>query len=229
MILRYTACMRVLPVAVILLAVVAGAQLYPPFPRFAVHPGRADGDGEPASGAALCVVPAGAPCYVLPPHTAKDDSKVTYQFGLAPRAEREELLDGGALVFFSGTFSAGGSGSLDELAILSFDAKKQTLTNLLPYVALTNVSDRAMWKLPDASPYPVLVTADFIWNFDQGETHFDPHRFTVEAWRMNFTSGHYEQVVKYTTAKKYDSGDSAPVRVLAPERAEIVRRLAVVR
>ena len=221
--------MRVLVAAVMLLANVAAAQLYPAFPHFAVHPGRVDKDGEPTSGATLCVQPGDAPCYTLPAHTAEGDGKVTYQFGLDPRTEREAMLDGGALVFFSGTFSAGGSGSLDELAILSFDAKKRTLTNLLPYVALTNVSDRAMWKLPDASPYPVLVTADFLWNFDQGETHFAPHRFTVEAWRMNFTSGHYEQVVKYTTAKKYDGGDSAPVRVLAPERAEILRRLAKVR
>ena len=160
--------MKRLMLALVLISLAVEAQIYPTFPRFTVHAGQADKDGNPTTGARLCVLPGDAPCFTLPAHTAAGDGKVTYQFGLEPRAERETMLDGGALVFFSGTFSAGGSGSLDELAILSFEAKKHTLTNLLPYVALTNVSDRAMWKLPDASPYPVLVTADFIWNFDAG-------------------------------------------------------------
>lgn len=88
---------------------------------------------------------------------------------------------------------------------------------------MTNVSDRAMWTVSSASEYPILGTADFIWS--EGESHFGQHFYTVEAWRFDPSVGQYAKAFSYHTTKKYDGGDSAPVRVLAPERREILRRL----
>jgi hypothetical protein len=86
----------------------------------------------------------------------------------------------------------------------------------------TNVSEYAMWHLPEISPYPVLVVADFFWNFDAGETHFDAHQYDVEAFVYNTRSRVYEKRFRYRTSHKYDAETS---RVLEPERSEILRRL----
>ena len=198
-----------------------------PFPKFTLQQGRVDRDGLPLSGASLCVLPAARPCFAMPPHTEDDGSKVTFDFGLDPRAERFPMTGGASVVFFSAEFSGGGSGTLDRLAMLRSNADG-TLTNLLPYVAVTNVSDRALWRLPTISPYPVLVLADFIWNFEAGETHFSQHFFNVEVYRFDSATDRYLKALSYKTAKKYDGGDGGDrIRVLAPERPEILRRLGV--
>ena len=81
-----------------------------------------------------------------------------------------------------------------------------------------------MWSLPAVSPYPVLLHADFIWG--TGESHFEPHYFRVEAYRYDPALDRYTKVFTYQTAHKYDGGDARRVRVLVPERAEILRRMA---
>ena len=194
------------------------------FPHFTLAKGQLDADGFPTSGAKLCVLGRDI-CYQMPPHTLPGPGKVTYDFGLAPRSERLPLAGGGSWIFFSATFSAGGSGTLERLAVLRYEGDRGSgrIVNLMPYAGATNVSDRAMWTVPGASKYPILVKADFIWG--EGEGHFSQHFYTVEAWCFDPRVVRYAKAFSYRTAKKYDGGDNAPVRVLAPERQEILRRL----
>jgi hypothetical protein len=197
------------------------------FPRFTVRKGQVDQDGFPISGAKLCLADTKNICYQMPSHTAEDSGRVTYEFGLEPHAKILPLTDEGSWVFFSAEFSAGGSGTLTRLAILRYqngEGKGDHLINLLPYIGVTNVSEHAMWTIPSASPYPVLVDAEFIWG--NGETHFARHYYTVEAWRFDTTTDRYSRVVSYRTLKKYEGGDSGPISVLGPERVEILRRLS---
>ena len=98
---------------------------------------------------------------------------------------------------------------------------------MLSDVALTNVSDHAVWNEPTISPYPIFVTADFVWNFAAGETHFSKHYFTVDVWQYDQKKKLYTRVTSYRTARRYDGGDSVgTVSVISPERAEILRHLA---
>jgi hypothetical protein len=197
------------------------------FPRFTVAEGQLDEDGFPISGAKLCLVNDKRNCYLMPSHTAEGSGRVTYDFGLEPHAKILPLTNGGSWAFFSALFSAGGSGTLTRLAILRYqssEGKDGVLTNLLPYVAVTNVSEHALWTVPSASPYPVLVHADFIWS--SGETHLAPHFYTVEAWRFDTATDRYRKTVSYRTSKKYEGGDSGTISVLGPERAEILRQLS---
>ena len=163
-------------------------------------------------------------CYQMPSQTLPSPSAVTYDFGLDPRSERLPFASGGSWVFFSARFSAGGSGTLERLAVLRYEGDGGgRIVNLLPFIGVTNVSDRVVWMVPIASDYPILIKADFIWG--EGEGHFSEHFYTVEAGCFDPRADRYLKVFLYRTAKKYDGGDSAPVRVLVPERQEILRRL----
>ena len=197
------------------------------FPRFTARAGQLDQDGFPISGANLCLVNDKKNCYLMPSHTAAGSGQVTYEFGLEPHAKILPLTNGGSWVLFSAMFSAGGSGTLTRLAILRYqigESKDGVLINLLPYIGVTNVGEHAIWKISSASPYPVLVHADFIWG--SGETHFAPHYHTVEAWRFDTTTDRYKKAISYRTSKKYGGGDSGPISVLGSERVEILRRLS---
>ena len=190
-----------------------------PFPHFMQKEGKLDGDGFPTSGATLCVESRPALCFKMPPK--QQDKDLTYEFGLEPHSERLPLADGGSWVFFTAMFSGGGSGTLTRFAVLRY-ASAGKIENLLPWVAVTNVSQYAMWNLPEASSYPVLVLADFVWG--KGESHFAWHFYTVSAWKFDPKIGHYSEAFEYRTARKYSGGDSDRIRVLGPERQEIIRR-----
>jgi|ERR1035438_881373 hypothetical protein len=194
------------------------------FPRFTLADGQLDPDGFPISGAKLCMLSKEAICYQMPSETLSG-SEVKYEFGLEPHAERLPRSDDESWVFFTAMFSGGGSGTLTRFAVLRYSGKAKTdkIVNLLPWVGATNVSEWAMWTVKGASPYPVLVRADFVWGKE--ETHFGSHFYNVEAWKFDPGSDRYEKALEYKTSRKYDGGDHSPIRVLAPERARIVRRL----
>lgn len=189
-----------------------------PFPGYKISAGKVDGDGLPTSGAKLCLLAKPDRCFQMHAETASGN-----QFGLEPHAQRLPLPGGGSWVYFTAMFSGGGSGTLTQLAVLRFDPSGE-IVDLLPYVAATNVSEHAMWTVPKASSYPILVHADFIWG--DGETHFDRHFYTVEAWRFDPKLDRYVKAFSYQTSKKYGGGDVQPVTVLQPEREEIIKRLS---
>ncbi|RQT12657.1 hypothetical protein [Burkholderia contaminans] len=192
------------------------------FPRFTQTEGRTDSDGLPLSGAKLCVLPDRAPCFQMPPAPLPNSPKESYQFGLMPRSERLPLASGGSWVFFSGMFSGGGSGMLERVAILRYGANGK-IENLMPEVTQTELADRAMWKVPDVSPYPVFVRADYAWA--DNEDHFGKHFFEVDAWVFDPATSLYKKRFSYRTTKRYDRGEGSD-HVLSAERAEILRRLA---
>jgi len=200
------------------------------FPRFRLVDGDINGDGLPTSGAKLCLLQPAGVCYQMPAnsgynHTSGSDTFV-YDYGLDPHSERLPLKNGGSLVFFSAQFSGGGSGSLDSLAVLRFENSGK-IVNLLPFVGVTNQGERAMWSIPHASEFPVLLVADADWNISK-ETHFARHFYSVKAYRFDPQQDRYAKVFSYRTSKKYASLDDADrIHILAPERSEIMRRLGV--
>jgi hypothetical protein len=190
------------------------------FPRFFVHEGHLDSDKLPTSGAELCLFEKRDHCFQMP---ATGNNGVIFEFGLKPLSERLPLIGGGSWIFFSSMFYGGGSGTSTRLAILRYDTTDGHITNLLPEIAVSNVSERAVWNIAGASQYPILVVADFIWA--EGEGHFSPHHYKIEAWKFDYSKDRYVSAFSYRTSTKYDGGDSAPVRVLGLERMNILHHL----
>jgi hypothetical protein len=174
---------------------------------------------SPGTPARICLGTKGtAHCY-SPPST-KD-----YVFGLEPKAESAGKLDGQPLTLFSAMFSDGGSGTLTEYSLLT--VRKGEFVNLLPKVRLTNQSELKLWRLSEISTLPVVVTADFIWDFKAEETHFSEHRYAIEAFVFDKESGAYSQQVEYSTTGKYVGldGSDEGLSVLEGERARILAKL----
>lgn len=193
------------------------------FPRFRLSRGNVDSAGLPISGAKLCLLRSVNVCYQMPSNTGYSSGSIVYNYGLDPRSERLFLNTGGSFVFFSAQFSGGGSGTLDSLSILEYESGGK-IVNLLPFVGVTNQSERAVWSVPEVSRFPILVTADFDWM--DGETHFSRHFYTVSAYCFSIKNDRYVKAFSYRTSKKYAGLDETnQVQVLNPEREEILQRL----
>jgi hypothetical protein len=208
---------------ILLLLAVTGSAVAQNIPPYRVLQGQTDPDGIPTTAARLCIgTGTTEQCYVSP--TPKINGTTLPPYGLDAKAQPVELASGGSLILFKAESSSGGSGSLTILALL--DNRGERLQNLLPDVELTNQSEYRVWNLPNGSAMPVMVTADFIWDFDTGETHFSHHRYRVKIFVYDKQAGHYLQRDQYVTTKKYPGLDEADeVKVLEPERAAILARL----
>ena len=122
-----------------------------PGARYKVTAGNVDSDGFPTSPAKICVETT-SQCYNAPKHIPA--------FGLNQKMRSLDAPKGRTLVAFTAEASAGGSGTLTYVALI--EERSDRLTNLLPFVAVTNQSEYAFWSVP-LDPMPVLVTADFVW------------------------------------------------------------------
>jgi len=180
---------------------------------------------DPKTPARICLGSGTAHCY------APESTKV-YTFGMEPKAVEVGQLDGWPLILFSAVFDGCGSGTLTDYSLLA--TRQGKFVNLLPRVELTNMSEYRLWSLPQVSKLPVLVTADFIWNFgnpkdpnDHGETHYGAHRYRIDAYKFDPASGKYAKAVSYATSGKYPGvGDVDEINVLDKERPLIVVKLA---
>ena len=195
--------------------------------QYRVFPGRLDADGLPTSPARICLGTSGTDrCYAPPGNE--------YAFGLDPEAHTVAKLNGKDLILFTATFSGGGSGDLTNLALL--EERGGELVNLLPLVQLTDQSEYKLWRLPEVSSLPVLVAADFIWDFEAMkaskytlETHFAHHRYAIKAYVFNPGTHLYEERVHFETKKKYAGlDDTDRVRVLDAERPAIIAKLKAI-
>jgi hypothetical protein len=179
---------------------------------------------DPKTPARICHGTGTAHCYA--PESTKN-----YTFGMEPKAVQVGQLDGQPLILFSAMFSGCGSGTLTDYSLLTI--QKGEFVNLLPHVRLTNQSEYKFWDQQEVSKLPVLVTADFIWNFGNpkdpntpGETHYGDHRYQIDAFDFDAKSGRYAKAVVYTTSGKYAGEDSeGPMQVLEAERPQILDKL----
>jgi hypothetical protein len=167
-------------------------------------------------------VKADTQCFALPADS--DASRLSYFFGLDPKSERVAIDAGGSVIFFSGTFSAGGSGMVESFALLQYDSNGK-ITNILPKVLMNDGGDRRVWKLRRVSPMPVTAFAEQIWG--EGEAHYgDRHLFKVSAYVFDAQTRRYMKRMEYTTSQKYSDDDNGkPNGVLESEKTTIIKRL----
>jgi hypothetical protein len=189
--------------------------------QYQILKGKTDpGDMEdcfPKTPARICLGAAGTThCYAPP-------SDKDYIFGLEPKAMPVGQLDGHELTLFTAMFSGCGSGTLTHYSLLT--VRNGEFINLLPKVELTNVSEFKLWNLTQFSSLPVLITADFIWNMDAGESHFDRHRYKISVYVYDPKSHFYTERIHFNTEKNYSGGDSNPINALELERPTILAKL----
>jgi hypothetical protein len=163
-------------------------------------------------------------CYAPP-------SDNDFIFGLEPRAIPVGQIDGRELTLFTAMYSGCGSGTVTKFALLT--VRDGEFVNLLPEVELSNQSDYKLWSLPEYSSLPVLVTADFIWDYAAmrksnfiEETHSAPHRYRINAYVYDEKSSRYLIKVHFDTAKMYSGmQDAEEINIVDAEKAVIVAKL----
>jgi len=128
-------------------------------------------------------------------------------------------------------YSACGSGTLTKFTLLT--VRDGEFVNLLPDVELSNQSDYKLWSLPEFSSLPVLVTADFIWDYAAmqksnylEETHLASHRYRMNAYVYDTKSRRYLQRVHFDTSKMYSGiQDAEEINIVDAEKAVILAKL----
>jgi hypothetical protein len=197
--------------------------------QYHVIPGQTDPAKSiecfPQTPAQICLSATGTEhCYA--PQSDND-----FIFGLEPRAIPVGQLDGLELTLFTAMYSACGSGTLTKFTLLT--VRNGEFVNLLPSVEISNQSDYKLWNLPEFSDLPVLVTADFIWDYASirksnylEETHSAPHRYRVNAYVYDAKSSRYLQRVRYDTTKMYSGEEDAEaINVVDAEKTVILAKL----
>jgi hypothetical protein len=193
------------------------------FPPYKVYQGILDEDNFPVSGARLCTTEEKSHCFTLAPDGEKFDKDSWLYFGLRAHSQRLRLNGGGSIVLFNAN-RGGGSGSSDRYVLLRAEPDGR-LKNLLPEIIVTNQADVAAWDIPIASPLPVFITADYLW--EGMEAHYSSHFFEIRIYVYDGTADRYTLRHKYRTAHKYpgiDNWEQAP-EVLARERGKIIEML----
>jgi hypothetical protein len=96
---------------------------------------------------------------------------------------RSEIDSGGSAMFFSGTFSAGGSGMVESFALLQYDSHGK-IKNILPKVLVIDGGDRRVWNLGKVSAMPVPAFAEQI--LGEGEAHDrNRHFYNVSVYEFD--------------------------------------------
>jgi hypothetical protein len=201
--------------------------------QYHVMPGKMDpantAECFPQTPASICLGATGTDHCYAPPN---DNDFI---FGLEPRAIPVGQLDGRELTLFTAMYSGCGSGTVTSFALLT--VRYGEFVNLLPSVELSNQSDYKLWNLPEFSSLPILVTADFIWNYEDmrksnfiEETHSAPHRYRMNAYVYDNKSKRYLQKVHFDTAKMYSGlQDAEEINIVDAEKSVILAKLRKIR
>jgi hypothetical protein len=110
-------------------------------------------------------------------------------------------------VLFVPMFSGGGSGTLSLITLWVFNEQKKRFENILPLITITNLGEYKILHGKGDQLDGTLVVADFVW--EEGESHFEPHKYDITIYRYNQGDDLFERVGDYVTDKKYEGLDDA--------------------
>jgi len=104
--------------------------------------------------------------------------------------------------------------------------RRPALVSVLPDVILSEQSEYSTWEDKSVSPMPILTTAEYMMNFDAGETHFGKHYYYLATYIWNASVLRYEGMDSFTTSSRYPGFDDVEkIQVIRHELAGIKGRL----
>jgi hypothetical protein len=152
-----------------------------------------------------------------------DNDTMIYPYQTFGSLRIEPLSPARKGVVATASFSGGGSGSLSQTAVWTPIGGKSDGFILSSTIKVDNLGeDRRFASGPLAGYY---VVADFLWG--EHETHWDPHRFAIEAYKLA-PSGAYVEVLRYVTTRKYPAERQTEDYVIDHELPRLKRRLHTV-
>ena len=97
-------------------------------------------------------------------------------------------------------FTAGGSGSLDDMSLWSYN-KETDYFDALISLPINEISE---YKIISSGPLAgSIVMANGLWQMDEG--HFGDHRFWIQVYKYSKYYQTFHSLIGFTTVKKYSS------------------------
>jgi len=110
-------------------------------------------------------------------------------------------------VLLNAQFSGGGSGLLNQIAIWSYERTGDYFQRILTM----SLTEQGSYQLIATGPLQGdAISADYVW--DQGEAHFDGHRYAISV-NHYIGSGPHGEILRYVTRQKYGGENSLGGRV----------------
>jgi hypothetical protein len=133
----------------------------------------------------------------------------------------EDFAAGVKGVVGEATYSGGGSGTLTQTVVWTFSGGR--IEGFYPtYTAkISNLAEARRFASGPMAGY--YITADFIWG--DHETHWDPHRFTLDAYKLD-NGRTYLRVLSYVTTNKYPAERQTQDYVIDHEMPHLQQLLA---
>lgn len=126
-------------------------------------------------------------------------------------------------VLFVPMFMGGGSGTLSMVTLWVFSEQKKQFVNMLPLITITNQAEYKILQDKGPALDGTLVTADFEW--EEGESHFEPHKYRITIYRHNEHNKVFEPVGDYVTKKKYPGLDDVDTIDVISHEMETIEKL----
>jgi hypothetical protein len=104
-------------------------------------------------------------------------------------------------VLFVSVSHGGGSGALSLITLWVFNEEPNKFVNILPVLTISNLGEYKILHDQGDRLDGTLILADFIW--EEGEAHFDKHKYEIRVYRYNHQINLYEKVGSFVTDDKY--------------------------
>jgi len=151
-------------------------------------------------------------CFSRPTDKREDCRKITsgqpndpsfiYNYQTIKRFDIVPLKPGAKAIAFQAEFYGGGSGFAEQVSLWTYDRKGDFFTPAL----IISTNESGQYKVISTGPLSgYVITADPIWQFGKGETHFSAHQFEITVYRLSAQS--YLRVLTYLTSRKYGGED----------------------
>jgi len=149
--------------------------------------------------------------------TSSSTNSILLNYQTVKKLEVVQIAADTKALLFQAEFWGGGSGYAEQVSLWLFNPTSQYWDSAL----VISTNEMGQYKLLSSGALAgTVITADPIWAFDEGESHFSAHRYEISVYR--FKAQDYAKMLTYRTKQKYnDEEDEKTSDVIAGELTNI--------
>lgn len=167
-------------------------------------------------------------CFSHPSHKHESCTKITssipnsvlFNYQTVKKLDIVQIAPNTKAVTFQAEFWGGGSGLAEQISLWLFDP----VSNFWSQALVISTNESGQYKFISSGALAGnVITADPVWDFDEGESHFSAHRYEMTVYR--FKAQDYAKILTYQTKKKYNDEQDEKIRDIIASELSNVRSL----